>query len=133
MATEDQIIKLLADLKLPDTPANREIVLSLLNQPATTQDGSTSTTVPSATLPSASDLLTQITLEAQAQTQTTGNKSGANYLLGYAYPQRIVKGNVSGVQIPSTDIETFRGDGGMLQKYTGDLLVDKNGNISQKQ
>lgn len=133
MATEDQIIKLLADLKLPDTPANREIVLSIINQPTTTQDESTPTTVPSTTLPSASDLLAQLTLEAQAQVQATGNKSGANYLLGYAYPQRIVKGNVSGVQIPTTDIETFRADGGMLQKYTGDLLVDKNGNIAQKQ
>ena len=131
MATEDQIIKLLADLKLPDTPANREIVLSILNQPATAQGGSTPTTVVPATLPPASDLEAEIS--AQAQAQTTGSKSGSNYLLGYAYPERIVKGNVSGVQIPSTDIETFRGGGGTVQKYRGSLLVDKNGDVARQQ
>lgn len=131
MATEDQILKLLTQLKLPDTPANREIVLSILNQPATGQGESTPTTVAPAALPTLSDLEAQLL----SQVQTTGSKSGSNYLLGYAYPERIVKGNVSGV--PQTEIlkdsETFRGGGGTVQKYRGPLLVDKNGNIARNQ
>ena len=131
MATEDQIIKTLADLKLPDTPANREIVLSMLDGATATQNASTTTTVPSAALTPLEILTQQIT--EQAQSVATGTKAGANYLLGYAYPQRIVKGNVSGIEIPPTDFETFRGGGGTVQKYTGSLLIDKNGNIAQKQ
>jgi hypothetical protein len=131
MATEDQIIKTLADLKLPDTPANREIVLSILDGKTATQNASTTTIVPSAALTPLEILTQQITV--QAQFVATGTKAGANYLLGYAYPQRIVKGNVSGIEIPPTDFETFRGGGGTVQKYTGSLLIDKNGNIAQKQ
>lgn len=131
MATEDQIIKTLADLKLPDTPANRGIVLSILDGATATQNASTTTTVPSAVL-TPLELLTQ-KITQQAQSEATGTKAGANYLLGYAYPQRIVKGNVSGIEIPPTDFETYRGGGGTVQKYTGPLLIDKNGNIAQKQ
>jgi hypothetical protein len=131
MATEDQIIKTLADLKLPDTPANREIVLSFLDGKTTTEGASTTTTVPSAALTPISELEKQ--LLAAVEAQKTATKSGANYLLGYAYPERIVKGNVSGTEIPPTDYETFRGGGGTLQKYKGSLLIDKNGNIAREQ
>lgn len=132
MATEDQIVKKLAELKLTDTPANRQIAIQAL-EGTSTQGTATTTTVPAATLPSISDLEAQIT--GQANAQVTGNKSDANYLLGYAYPQRIVKGNVSGLPQSEIlkDIETFRGGGGTVQKYTGPLLVDANGNISRKQ
>lgn len=131
MATEDQIIKTLADLKLPDTPANREIVVSILDGKTTTEGTSTTTTVPSAALTPISELEKQ--LLAAVEARKTATKSGANYLLGYAYPQRIVKGNVSGTEIPPTDYETFRGGGGTLQKYKGSLLIDKNGNIAREQ
>lgn len=131
MATEDQIIKTLADLKLPDTPANREIVVSILDGKTTTEGTSTTTTVPSAALTPISELEKQ--LLAAVEAQKTATKSGANYLLGYAYPQRIVKGNVSGTEIPPTDYETFRVGGGTLQKYKGSLLIDKNGNIAREQ
>jgi hypothetical protein len=132
MATEDQIVKKLTELKLADTPANRQIAINAL-EGVSPQGAATTTTVPAATLPPIDTLEAQIL--AQAQGQTTANKSGANYLLGYAYPQRIIKGNVS--QIPNSeivkDIETFRGGGGTVQKYTGSFLVDLNGNIARKQ
>jgi len=132
MATEDQIIKTLADLKLPDTPANRAIVVSFLDYNTTTEGASTATTVPSATSSVVTATEAEITAKAQEE-KTGGTKSGANYLLGYAYPQRIVKGNVSGTEIPPTDYETFRGGGGTVQKYKGSLLIDKNGNIARQQ
>ncbi len=95
------------------------------------EDGTTTTTVPKTNFPT----LEQIQAQATATAQTSGTASGTNYLLGYAYPQRIVKGNVS--DIPSSalqnDIETFIGGGGTVQKYTGPLLVDLNGNIARKQ
>lgn len=94
-------------------------------------DTTTPTTIPVAPIvPSAEDFLKEITDLAGGAVTT---KSGANYLLGYVYPQRIVKGNVSGVTIPTTDYETFRGGGGTTQKYSGPLLVDRNGNISREQ
>lgn len=94
-------------------------------------DTTTPTTIPVAPIvPSAEDFLKEITDLAGGLVTP---KSGANYLLGYVYPQRIVKGNVSGVTIPTTDYETFRGGGGTTQKYSGPLLVDRNGNISREQ
>jgi hypothetical protein len=75
----------------------------------------------------------EITAKAQEEKTTGGTKSGANYLLGYAYPERIFKRNVSGIAILPTETETFRGDGGLNQKYTGPLLVDRNGDIARQQ
>jgi hypothetical protein len=75
MATEDQIIKKLAELKLADTPANRKIAIEALTD---TGDKKISE-------------MTQE--EVAAFFGSAGQQSGTNYLSGYEFPSRIVKGS----------------------------------------
>lgn len=133
MATDDEIVKKLVELKLADTPANRQLVVKVLNAAAQGAPTTPTTTVPNSTgLQSLNDFEQQIiNLVGNAGTQ----KSGANYLLGYAYPQRIVKGKKADFlsTIPPADYISFGGGGGTTQKYVGPFLVDKNGYIARNQ
>ena len=105
MATEDQIVKKLAELKLADTPANRKIAINNLGAAADTQTTSLE------------QLLTQI--------GANGQQSGANYLSGYGYPSRVVVTTAEGVPINPKDYKTGGGGGsGRRTIYTGPFLVE---------
>jgi len=62
-----------------------------------------------------------------------GQQSGANYLSGYGYPSRIVKGTKQGIAVDPKDFETTSGGGGTRQTYRGPLLVDENGIVTRPQ
>lgn len=62
-----------------------------------------------------------------------GGQSGADYLSGYAYPSRVVRGVAEGLAVNATDLRTLRGGGGTKQSYTGSALVDSNGMIVRQQ
>jgi hypothetical protein len=116
MATEDQIIKKLAELKLADTPANRKIAIEALTD---TGDKKISE-------------MTQE--EVAAFFGSAGQQSGTNYLLGYEFPSRIVKGSKEGIAVDPKDFETAGGGGaGRRTVYRGPLLVDENGIVTRAQ
>jgi len=73
------------------------------------------------------------TLEELLAQITAGQQSGANYLSGYGYPSRIVKGRAQGIAVDQKDFETTSGGGGTRQTYRGPLLVDENGVITRPQ
>jgi len=64
---------------------------------------------------------------------SAGQQSGANYLSGYGYPSRIVKGSAQGIVVDPKDFETASGGGGTRQTYRGPLLVDENGIVKRQQ
>jgi hypothetical protein len=64
---------------------------------------------------------------------SAGQQSGANYLSGYGYPSRIVKGTKQGIAVDPKDFETTSGGGGTRQTYRGPLLVDENGIVTRPQ
>ena len=56
---------------------------------------------------------------------SAGQQSGANYLTGYGYPSRIVKGSAQGIVINPKDYKTGGGGGsGRRTIYTGPFLVE---------
>lgn len=63
-----------------------------------------------------------------------GQQSGANYLAGYGFPSRIVKGTKQGIAVDPKDFETAGGGGaGRRTVYRGPLLVDENGIVTRAQ
>ncbi len=65
---------------------------------------------------------------------SAGQQSGANYLTGYGFPSRIVKGTAEGIAVDPKDFETAGGGGaGRRTIYRGSLLVDENGIVSRPQ
>ena len=62
-------------------------------------------------------------------------QSGTNYLSGYGYPSRIIKGQpAEGVVVDPKDLQTSGGGGsGGRTVYQGPLLVDENGIIRRPQ
>lgn len=75
------------------------------------------------------------TLEQLLQTITAGGQqSGANYLAGYGFPSRVIKGTKEGIAVDPKDFETVGGGGaGRRTVYRGSLLVDENGIITRPQ
>jgi hypothetical protein len=63
---------------------------------------------------------------------SAGQQSGTNYLSGYGYPSRIVKGTAQGIAVDPKDFETG-GDAGRRTFYRGPLLVDENGIVTRPQ
>jgi hypothetical protein len=64
---------------------------------------------------------------------SAGQQGGTNYLSGYGYPSRIVKGTKQGIAVDPKDFETTSGGGGTRQTYRGPLLVDENGIVTRPQ
>ena len=65
---------------------------------------------------------------------SAGQQSGANYLAGYGFPSRIVKGTAQGIAVDPKDFETGGGGGaGRRTVYRGPLLVDENGIVTRPQ
>lgn len=64
---------------------------------------------------------------------SAGQQSGANYLVGYGFPSRIVKGTKQGIVVDPKDFETAGGGGYRRTFYRGSLLVDENGIIDRPQ
>jgi len=75
------------------------------------------------------------TLEQLLQVISSGGQqSGANYLAGYGFPSRIVKGTAQGIAVDPKDFETGGGGGaGRRTVYRGPLLVDENGIVTRPQ
>lgn len=68
-----------------------------------------------------------------ASITVSGQQSGANYLVGYGFPSRIVKGTKQGIVVDPKDFETAGGGGYRRTFYRGSLLVDENGIIDRPQ
>jgi hypothetical protein len=65
---------------------------------------------------------------------SAGQQSGTNYLSGYGFPSRIVKGTAQGIAVDPKDFETAGGGGaGRRTVYRGPLLVDENGIVTRPQ
>ena len=65
---------------------------------------------------------------------SAGQQGGTNYLSGYGYPSRIVKGSAQGIAVDPKDFETAGGGGaGRRTVYRGPLLVDENGIVTRPQ
>ena len=66
---------------------------------------------------------------------SAGQQSETNYLLGYGYPSRIIKGPpAEGVVVDPKDFQTAGGGGsGGRTVYQGPLLVDENGIVRRPQ
>ena len=75
------------------------------------------------------------TLEQLLQVISSGGQqSGANYLAGYGFPSRVVKGTAQGIAVDPKDFETGGGGGaGRRTVYRGPLLVDENGIVTRPQ
>jgi hypothetical protein len=61
-----------------------------------------------------------------------GQQSGANYLLGYLYPSRLVT-DTTGANPADVETVSLRGGAGQRTVYRGPLLVDGNGKIVRNQ
>ena len=64
---------------------------------------------------------------------SAGQQGGTNYLSGYGFPSRIVKGSAQGIAVDPKDFETASGGGGTRTVYRGPLLVDENGIVTRPQ
>ena len=66
---------------------------------------------------------------------SASQQSGTNYLSGYGYPSRIIKGPpAEGVVVDPKDLQTAGGGGaGGRTVYQGPLLVDENGIVRRPQ
>ena len=66
---------------------------------------------------------------------SASQQSGTNYLSGYGYPSRIIKGPpAEGVVVDPKDFQTTGGGGaGGRTVYKGELLVDENGIVRRPQ
>jgi hypothetical protein len=61
-----------------------------------------------------------------------GQQSGANYLLGYLYPSRLVT-DTTGANPADVETVSLRGGAGQRTVYRGPLLVDGNGKVVRNQ
>jgi len=78
--------------------------------------------------------VTEMTQEELVAFFGSAGQSGANYLSGYGYPSRIVKGSAQGIAVDPKDFETGGGGGaGRRTVYRGPLLVDENGIVTRSQ
>lgn len=65
---------------------------------------------------------------------SASQQTGSNYLAGYGFPSRIVKGTKQGIVVDPKDFETVGGGGaGRRTVYRGPLLVDENGIVTRSQ